>query len=197
LLKRGFDILFSLVGIIIFSPLFVVIGILIKIDSTGTVFFRQERIGKDFRPFKILKFRTMTVDVHENAPLITVSGDKRVTRIGKFLRKTKIDELPQLINVLKGEMSFVGPRPEVPMYVEMFRDDYKEILTVRPGITDYATVEFRDEEGVLKKYGNTEIGYINEVLPRKIELYKKYLKEKCLITDLKLIFLTLFRIVKQ
>lgn len=138
----------------------------------------------------------MSANAPEKGPLITVGGDSRVTRVGRLLRKTKLDELPQLINVLKGDMSLVGPRPEVPKYVEMFRDEYRDILQVRPGITDYATIEFRDEEAVLKGYKNPEEGYVRDVLPRKMELYKKYLKNKGLMTDIGLVFRTLWEIVK-
>ena len=138
----------------------------------------------------------MIVDASQKGLSITAGDDPRITKIGKLLRKTKIDELPQLINVLKGDMSIIGPRPEVLKYVNMFRDAYKEILKIKPGITDFATIEFRDEESVLKKYSNPEDGYIKEVLPRKIELYKKYIKQMGLFTDIKLIFLTLWKIVK-
>ena len=153
-------------------------------------------MGVNFKPFLLYKFRSMVADAPQKGLAITTGGDPRITKVGRFLRKTKIDELPQLINVLKGDMSIVGPRPEVAKYVEMFREDYQEILKVKPGITDYATIEFRDEEGVLKKYRDTEDGYIHEVLPLKIQLYKRYLKDKSFLTDMKLIFLTLWKIVK-
>ena len=136
-------------------------------------------------------------DAPKKGLAITTGGDPRITKVGRFLRKTKIDELPQLINVLKGDMSIVGPRPEVEKYVEMFRYSYKEVLQTKPGITDYATIEFREEESVLKKYKDPEDGYIKEVLPRKIELYKRYMKDKGFFTDMKLICLTLWKIVKK
>ena len=145
----------------------------------------------------LCKFRSMVMDAPKKGPAITSGGDPRITKIGRFLRMTKLDELPQLINVFNGDMSIVGPRPEVEKYVEMFKYDYKEILQVKPGITDYATIEFRDEEAVLKKFQNTEDGYIKEVLPRKIELYKRYIKEKGFFVDMKLIFLTLWKIVRK
>lgn len=138
----------------------------------------------------------MVADAPKKGPTITAGGDPRITKIGRFLRKTKIDELPQLFNVLKGDMSIVGPRPEVERYVEMFRDDYESVLSVKPGITDYATIEFRDEEGVLKKYADAEMGYIKEVLPLKIQLYKRYIRNKGFFTDLKLIFLTFWKIIR-
>jgi len=136
----------------------------------------------------------MVDDAGKQGASITARGDTRVTKVGDLIRKTKIDELPQLYNVLKGDMSFVGPRPEVSKYVELFREDYIEILKIKPGITDYATIEFRDEEDVLKKYANPEEGYIKEILPRKIELYKRYISETSFSTDIKLIFKTLLRI---
>ena len=195
-MKRLFDLFFSAIGLILILPFFAIVAIFIKFDSPGPVFFRHERVGKDFKPFKLYKFRSMSANAPEKGPLITVGGDSRVTRVGRLLRKTKLDELPQLINVLKGDMSLVGPRPEVPKYVEMFRDEYRDILQVRPGITDYATIEFRDEEAVLKGYKNPEEGYVRDVLPRKMELYKKYLKNKGLMTDIGLVFRTLWEIVK-
>lgn len=136
-------------------------------------------------------------DAPKKGPAITTGGDPRITKVGRFLRKTKIDELPQLINVFKGDMSIVGPRPEVEKYVEMFKYDYQCVLKVKPGITDYATIEFRDEESVLKNYSDPEVGYIKEVLPRKIELYKRYITDKSFFTDMKLIFLTLWKIIKK
>lgn len=138
----------------------------------------------------------MVNDASKKGLAITVGNDPRITRIGRFLRKTKIDEFPQLFNVVKGDMSIVGPRPEVAKHIEMFLDEYKVILQIKPGITDYATIEFRDEEGVLKKYSDPETGYIKEVLPLKIGLYKRYLRDKGFFTDLKLIFLTFWKIIK-
>ena len=195
-MKLLFDLTFSLIGLIVCLPLLIFITILIKLDSKGSVFFIQKRVGKNFKLFNLYKFRTMVADASQRGLQITADGDPRITRVGRFLRKTKIDELPQIINVLKGDMSFVGPRPEVPKYVEMFRDDYKNILKVKPGITDYAAIEFRNEENVLKKFENPEEGYIKEVLPLKIKLYKKYIEDKSIFSDVKLIVLTLMKIVK-
>lgn len=197
MIKRVFDFIASLIVLIFLSPLFIIFSILIKLDSHGPAFFCQVRIGKAFKPFRFYKFRTMVVDAEKKGLSITKEGDLRITRIGGFLRKYKLDELPQLFNVLKGDISIVGPRPEVVKYVEIFRQDYKDILTVKPGITDYATIEFRDEEGVLKKYDNPEEGYIQEVLPIKIRLYKRYINEKSFLTDIRLIILTLWRIVRN
>lgn len=196
-IKRVFDFSTSLMAIIILLPFVLIVAIFIKIDNPGPVFFSQIRIGKKFKPFKLYKFRTMIPDAEKKGLLITSGIDTRVTKVGSVLRQYKLDELPQLFNVLKGDISIVGPRPEVFKYVELFKRDYKEILSVKPGITDYATIEFRDEEGVLMKYKNPEDGYIKEVLPKKILLYKKYIKEKNFCTDMKLIFLTLWRIVKH
>lgn len=190
-MKRLFDIFFSSIGLLILSPLFVVAALLIKLDSKGPVFFRQERIGKYFKPFRIYKFRTMTVDTVEKGPLITVRGDNRVTKIGKFLRKYKIDELPQLLNVLKGEMSFVGPRPEIKEYVQLFKSDYKKLLKIRPGITDPASIKYSNEEGILSLSKNWEEDYTKSILPEKIKLSLHYVDNHNFIIDLKLILKTI------
>lgn len=166
------------------------------LERAGPVFFIQKRVGRNFKTFNLYKFRTMAVDAPQKGLFVTARNDSRITRVGRFLRKTKMDEIPQLINVLKGDMSLVGPRPEILKYVLMFKNDFKEILKIKPGITDYAAVEFRDEENILKKYKDTEDGYIKEVLPVKIKLYKRYLRDKSFITDMKLIFLTLWKIIK-
>ncbi len=193
-MKRLFDIFFSSIGLVLLLPLFAVVAILIKIDSKGPVFFRQERIGRNFNPFKIYKFRTMTVDAENMGPQITVGGDKRVTKIGKFLRKYKIDEMPQLINVLKGEMSFVGPRPEVRKYVDHFKSDYKNLLTIRPGITDPASMKYSKEESVLSSSKNWEEDYVKRIMPEKIMLSSHYVDNHNLLTDLTLILKTIFKI---
>jgi lipopolysaccharide/colanic/teichoic acid biosynthesis glycosyltransferase len=193
--KRIFDLVFSMIGLIILMPIFFMIAVWIKLDSSSPVFFRQVRIGRFGKPFRIYKFRTMVADAESRGQQITAGEDPRITRVGRFLRRYKLDELPQLLNVFIGDMSIVGPRPEVPRYVEMFHDQYKDVLTVKPGITDYAAIEFRDEESVLKQYANPEDGYIKEVLPKKIDLYKKYLVERSLKTDIKVILLTLKKIM--
>lgn len=192
--KRVFDFTAALVGLILFFPLFVLIAILVKLDSPGPVFFRQERMRLGFQPFRLFKFRSMAVSAPHTGPAITVGGDSRVTRVGRWLRGTKLDELPQLINVVLGEMSLVGPRPEVRKYVEMFRRDYEDILRVPPGITDYAAIAFRDEEEVLARFDNPEEAYVREVLPRKILLYRQYLARRSFWIDLRIIFLTLVRV---
>ena len=193
-MKRLFDIVVSLVGLICFLPILFLAAVLIKLDSAGPVFFRQTRMGRRFRPFKILKFRTMVEDSSTNGQSITVGDDPRITRVGWLLRKTKIDELPQLINVLRGEMTFVGPRPEVPQYVELFRQDYEEILKVRPGITDLASIKYRDEATLLAQSKNAEEEYITRVLPDKINLGKEYIRRSSVFFDLTLIFKTFVRL---
>jgi len=189
-IKRGFDIVAALGGLLLLSPLFLLIGLLVRLDSPGAIFFRQERMGKGFRPFHIYKFRTMVQDAPRKGGPITFGNDPRVTRVGNVLRKTKIDELPQLINVLKGEMTFVGPRPEVPKYVLLFRQDYEEILKVRPGITDLASLKYRDEATILGRSENPEEEYIGRVLPDKIKLAKEYIRRSSFLFDLSLILKT-------
>jgi len=193
-MKRILDILVSLVGLICLFPLLLLAAVLIKLDSRGPIFFRQERIGMRFRPFQILKFRTMVQDSSTRGQSITVGDDPRITRMGWFLRKTKIDELPQLINVLRGEMTFVGPRPEVPQYVELFRQDYEEILKVRPGITDLASIKYRDEAALLAQAENPEEEYVTRVLPDKINLGKEYIRRSSVLFDLTLMFKTFLRL---
>ncbi|MCS6943764.1 MAG: sugar transferase [Geminocystis sp.] len=194
--KRWFDFVASLMALIVLSPVFIIISILIKLMDEGPIFYQQKRMGQDFKPFLLIKFRTMTVDADKIGPLVTSGDDKRITKIGKFLRKTKLDELPQLFNVIKGDMSIVGPRPEVEKYVKAYEGDYKDILKVKPGITDYATVVYSREEEILKNFENPEEGYIREILPKKIELYKKYIAEMGFKTDLKIIIDTIIKIIK-
>jgi lipopolysaccharide/colanic/teichoic acid biosynthesis glycosyltransferase len=191
MIKRLFDILLSLLGLIFLAPLFAVVALFIKLDSDGHVFFRQERIGRNFHPFKIYKFRTMTINAASKGPQITVKSDQRITKFGKYLRKFKIDELPQLINVLKGDMSFVGSRPEVKKYVEMFKSDYEKLLKIRPGITDPASIKYSKEEDILSLSKNWEENYINNILPNKIRLSIQYIEKQNLLTDLKLIIKTI------
>jgi lipopolysaccharide/colanic/teichoic acid biosynthesis glycosyltransferase len=174
-----------------------VVAILVKLDSPGPVLFKQERIGKNFVPFLIYKFRTMKSDAYEKGPLITISGDKRVTIVGRMLRKWKIDEFPQLINVIKGEMSLVGPRPEVFKYVKLYESDYEEILSVRPGITDLSSLSFRNEESILKNKADPENFYKYELLPKKIKLAREYIKKSSVTYDLKLILLTFYKLFKN
>jgi lipopolysaccharide/colanic/teichoic acid biosynthesis glycosyltransferase len=195
LIKRAFDIMAASAGLALLCPLFALMAILIKIDSPGPILFRQERIGKGFRPFLIYKFRTMVQDASERGALVTAGEDSRITRIGRFLRKTKIDELPQLLNVLKGEMTLVGPRPEVRKYVELFRADYEEILQVRPGITDWASLKYRDEAVILGHFEQPEQEYVRRVLPEKMKLAKAYVRHASFFSDLALIFATLRKLI--
>lgn len=192
MLKRAFDIIFSFMGIILLFPIFIIVGIIIKIDSKGPIFFSQERIGKNFKAFRILKFRTMVYD--NKGPLLTARGDQRITQVGKYLRRYKIDELPQLLNVFKGDMSLVGPRPEVRKYVELFKPYYKEILTYCPGITDPASLKYSDEEAILSQSQDYEELYIGRILPDKIKLSLEYIKNQNIITDIFIIFKTILRI---
>ena len=193
-MKRTFDIVVGVLGILFLFPLVPVVALLIKLDSRGPVFFRQERVGRGFHPFLIYKFRTMVHDAPRKGGPITVGEDPRITRVGWYLRKTKIDEMPQLINVLKGEMSFVGPRPEVRQYVELFRKDYEEILKVQPGITDLASLKYRDEAEVLELSQDPEKEYVNRILPEKIQLAKEYLIQSSFLFDLSLILKTLLKL---
>ena len=193
-MKRVFDIVVSLAGIILVLPLLILASILIKLDSPGPVFFRQERMGRGFRLFVIYKFRTMVQNLSAEGPSITVGHDPRITRVGWFLRKSKIDELPQLFNVLQGDMTFVGPRPEIPRYVELFRDDYAEILKIRPGITDLASLKYRDEAALLGHFQNAEDEYISRILPDKIRLGKDYLQHSSFLFDVSLILKTLVKL---
>jgi lipopolysaccharide/colanic/teichoic acid biosynthesis glycosyltransferase len=195
LIKRAFDIAAASAGLVLLSPLFALLGVLIKIDSPGPVFFRQERIGRGFRSFLIIKFRTMVENAPERGALLTAGDDPRITRIGRFLRKSKIDELPQLLNVLKGEMTLVGPRPEVRKYVELFRSDYHEILQVRPGITDRASLKFRDEAAVLGNAAEPEREYVSRILPEKMALAKAYVRQASFFSDLALIFATFRKVI--
>ena len=195
MLKRIFDITLSLFGLIILLPFMLIIAILIKIDSKGSVFFKQVRVTKNGREFKIFKYRTMRVGSDKYSQ-ITVGKDDRITKIGLFLRKYKLDEIPQLINVFIGDMSLVGPRPEVPKYVALYTEEQREILKVRAGITDYASIEFSNENDILADEADPEKAYIEKIMPRKIELNKKYLSEISVITDIKIILLTIKKILK-
>ena len=186
--KRIFDFLLSLLGLVVLLPLFVVVALLIKFTSKGNIFYIQTRIGENFKPFKLYKFRSMK---EAKGLSITSKDDPRITAIGKFIRKTKIDELPQLLNVLKGEMSLVGPRPEVEKYVGIQEEAYGKILKVKPGITDLAAIEFRDEEGILSQYEDKEKAYLEVVQPQKIELYFIYIDTISFKKDIKIILQTL------
>lgn len=195
MLKRLFDIFFSFLGIVLLSPLFFIVALLVIIESGFPVFYSQKRVGKKGVEFSLLKFRTMIKDADKNG-LLTVGGrDARITKIGYYLRKTKVDELPQLINVLIGDMSLVGPRPEVKKYTDLYTEKQQQVLTVKPGITDYASIQFVDENDLLGKSENPEATYIKEIMPKKLELNLKYIQESSLITDLAIIFRTIAKII--
>lgn len=192
---RFFDLIISLTLIIILFPFFVVIGIIVKISSNGPIFFLQKRVGLNNVDFTLFKFRTMYLD-SDKTSLLTIGGkDKRITAIGYFLRNYKIDELPQLINVLIGQMSLVGPRPEVRKYVDMYNEYQKEILSIKPGITDWASIIFRNENELLEKSPNPELHYIDIILPQKIQLNNIYVKRKCLTEYFKILFVTILKII--
>ena len=192
---RLLDIIFSILGIIILLPLFLIICLIIKADSKGGCFFIQERIGEGGKPFGILKFRTMRCGADADGLLTIGTHDRRITRVGSFLRKTKIDELPQLWNVLKGEMSIVGPRPEVEKYVLLYTEEQRRVLSVRPGITDYASIEYVNENEILSQASDPDRAYIEKVMPHKIKLSMRYLEHYCVSEYLKIIFLTLKKII--
>ena len=193
--KRAFDILCSFLGLTVLSPVLLVVSVLVAVTSPGGVFFRQERIGKDGRPFRIFKFRSMRKD---NAGLkITTGNDSRITPVGRFLRKSKIDELPQLINVLVGDMSFVGPRPEVADYVNLYTPYQRQVLLVRPGITGLASIRFRNENDLLTASDDPNRTYVEQIMPRKIDLDLEYIPYASVFYDIKLIFQTFAVVIKE
>ena len=190
LIKRFIDISLALAALILLLPVLTAISIAVFLSTGLPVFFIQERVGKNWKPFKIIKFRTMIKNADKIGLGITSNSDSRITPVGKILRKTKLDELPQLINVLKGDMSLIGPRPELLKYINHFKEDYSFILNIRPGITDYASMQFKNEEAIINSSDN-ESFYLKEILPSKITLYKKYIREMGLYTDFKILFYTL------
>ena len=191
MLKRIFDIVFSLFGLIILIPIFILVSVFIILESKGGVFYSQLRIGQYQKGFRLLKFRTMHQRTTQGLSITIGNNDARITKIGKVLRKYKLDELPQLWNVLLGEMSFVGPRPEVPRYVEMYNAEQLEVLSVKPGITDYASIKYRNENELLAKAEYPEQFYIDEVMPAKLRLNMFYVKNQSFLLDIKLIVKTL------
>jgi len=196
LAKRLFDLLFTIPGFLLLAPFMLIIAIWIRLDSKGPVFFRQERVGQSGKPFRILKFRTMCIDAEAKGRQITVGNDPRITKSGTFLRKYKLDELPQLLNVIKGEMSLVGPRPEVPRYVAMYPEDTRQIvLSVPPGITDFASIEYKDENDILGAAANPDKAYIEEILPAKLGYYLRYVQTRSLKLDFMLIVKTIRKII--
>jgi len=192
--KRLFDLLFSFLGMVVLSPLFLIVSLFIISDSKGGVFYCQKRVGKNNIDFNLIKFRTMMTGA-DNKGLLTIGEqDQRITKTGRWLRKYKLDELPQLINILKGEMSFVGPRPEVRKYVELYSPEQAIVLSVRPGLTDYASLEYINENQVLSNFSDPEKAYVEIIMPAKLLLNLKYISEQGMITDLEIIFKTLRKI---
>jgi lipopolysaccharide/colanic/teichoic acid biosynthesis glycosyltransferase len=193
-IKRAFDIALSLAGLLVIWPAMLIIAVAIKIDTRGPVFYRGVRSGLKGNPFRIFKFRTMTMDAERAGGYSTAKNDPRITRMGRLLRRHKLDEFPQLFNVLKGEMSFVGPRPEIPAYTEMYSEAEKLILTVKPGITDYSSMEFIHLDDVLGAT-NADLVYEEKVKPIKNALRMKYVREASLLTDLRIFRATLLKLI--
>ena len=194
--KRAMDIVLSAGALAVLWPLLLLIALAIVIDDPGPVFYRQVRVGRNGKTFRIFKFRSMVMDADKKGLAITVGRDRRITRVGAILRKTKLDELAQLLNVLFGQMSFVGPRPEVPKYVDMYTPYQRQVLLVRPGITDYASIAYRNENDLLAGADDPERMYIEQIMPDKIELNMKYLREISPLADIRLIFKTLVAVIK-
>ena len=194
--KRIFDVAAATAGLVVLAPLFVATAVWIKLDSPGPVFFRQERVGRNGELFDIIKFRTMHMDAPTAAQL-TVEHDKRITRVGKFLRRYKLDEFPQLINVIQGSMSLVGPRPEVPRYVACYPPEVRAIvLSVPPGITDWASICYKEENAILGRTANPEQAYLETILPAKLKYNVRYVQERNFWTDLRIIFTTLAALMR-
>lgn len=194
--KRSMDIVLSACALAILWPLLLLIALAIWIDDPGPVFYRQVRVGMNGKTFRIFKFRSMVMDADKKGLAITVGRDSRITRVGAVLRKTKLDELAQLLNVFLGQMSFVGPRPEVPKYVELYTPYQRQVLLVRPGITDYASIAYRNENDLLASAPNPEAMYIEQIMPDKIELNMKYLREISPLADIRLILKTIVAVIK-
>jgi lipopolysaccharide/colanic/teichoic acid biosynthesis glycosyltransferase len=194
--KRAMDIVLSACALAVLWPLLLLIALAIWIDDPGPVFYRQVRVGRNGKTFRIFKFRSMVMDADKKGLAITVGRDSRITRVGTVLRKTKLDELAQLLNVILGQMSFVGPRPEVPKYVELYTPYQRQVLLVRPGITDYASIAYRNENDLLAGAPNPEAMYIEQIMPDKIELNMKYLREISPLADIRLILKTIVAVIK-
>jgi len=190
-LKRCLDVVGAIVGLVLLSPVFLIVVIAIKMDTAGPAFFRQQRVGRDGRLFAIFKFRSMTVDAPRRGSALTVRGDRRITRIGRSLRKSKLDELPQLVNVLVGDMSLVGPRPEVPEFMRFYSPEQRDtVMSMRPGMTDYAAILFRDESALLDQSGDPIEIYRRLIMPIKFKHYQRYSREIGILTDLRIILAT-------
>jgi lipopolysaccharide/colanic/teichoic acid biosynthesis glycosyltransferase len=195
MLKRMFDLICATIGLLLLLPVFIIVGFIIRKDGRPT-FFRQERVGLNGKPFRIFKFRSMVVNAEKQGARITAGRDSRITGIGRVMRKTKIDELPQLINVFLNQMSLVGPRPELPDYVERWsKDDQNIILSIKPGMTDYASLIYSNEQAVLGVSKNPDKTYLEEVMPNKLALYRKYVQEKSVWLDLRIIIATILKLI--
>ena len=197
IVKRLFDIIVSALGLVILLPILLVVSICILFESGRPVIFKQERLGKDWKLFALYKFRTMNPQRASGQVGCTANNDNRVTRIGGYLRRYKLDEIPQLFNVLKGDMSFVGPRPELVKFAEHYPDIYEQVLRIRPGITDLASIKYRNEHTLLNEASSRELEqiYVNDILPKKLEYSLEYLKRRSFFYDLKLIFQTIFIVI--
>lgn len=195
MVKRIFDIVLSFLGLIILSPILIILAIAIIIDSKGGVFYMQTRVGKNSTDFKLYKFRSMSVDADKKGLLTVGNNDARITKVGAFIRKYKLDEFAQLLNVLKGDMSLIGPRPEVRKYVDLYNLEQRKVLQVKPGITDYASIEYHNENEILAKSENPEKTYIEEIMPHKLLLNKKYIDKHNFIVDIKIIIKTFAKII--
>ncbi|MBL3601016.1 MAG: sugar transferase [gamma proteobacterium endosymbiont of Lamellibrachia anaximandri] len=196
--KRLFDLLLTLPGLLLLLPLMAVIALWVRLDSPGPVLFRQQRVGRDGVSFALLKFRSMRVDAEKLGPKVTVGADPRITRSGQFLRKSKLDELPQLFNVVMGQMSLVGPRPEVPEYVAHYPAEiHDKVFSVPPGITDLASIEFRNENAMLEGADDPVATYLNEIMPIKLDYYVSYVEQRSLWLDLQIIFRTFWAVVSR
>ena len=197
MVKRTIDFFAAFIGLIVLSPFFLIIAVLVKLDSRGPIFYLQNRVGLKGKLFQLFKFRSMKIEADKLAPITIGQRDPRITTIGYFLRKFKIDELPQLINVLKGEMSLVGPRPEVEKFVKLYNPNQLRVLSVKPGITDYASIEFRNENRLLEGKPDPIEYYVTEIMPEKLRLNLKYIDSQSLLTDIQIILKTLFLIVSK
>lgn len=196
MLKRGFDIVFSFVVLLVTLPVWMLIALIIKWSSPGPVFYIQHRVGRHGHLFYVFKFRTMYVNADREGLLTTTTTEARITPIGRFLRKLKIDEWPQFLNVLKGDMSVVGPRPEVAYFVKFYNEEQLKVLSVKPGITDYASIKYFDENALLAKSSNPEQTYLHSIMPDKLKLNLEYIKSRSFFGDLKILFKTFQKLVK-
>ena len=187
--KRALDLVISFLGLLVLSPLLLFLAIWIKVDSPGPILYRGKRVGQNGRPFLMHKFRTMVLGAESKGPAVTYRDDPRITKAGRFLRRTKLDELPQLLNVLKGEMSLVGPRPEDPSYVELYTSEQRQVLSVKPGITGATQLEYRDEASMLEG-GSVDEEYVTRIMPKKLKLDLEYVRTRSLLLDLKILWRT-------